>query len=184
MDTPLLATKLFVPQPRPGLVARRRLMERLSTALDCGLMLVSAPAGYGKTTILTQWIAQNKHTMPTAWISLDQGDNDPVRFWDYVIASLRTVMPAAGDAASAMLHSAQGYSVESLLISLINDLSDISQDFVLVLDDYHLVRSEAVHTAVAFLLDHLPPSMHVVVATRADPPLPLAHFRGRGRWWR
>jgi LuxR family maltose regulon positive regulatory protein len=180
MDASLLATKLFVPHPRPGLVARPRLIERLSAALDCGLILVSAPAGYGKTTILTQWIAQNKPAIAAAWISLDQGDNDPVRFWDYFIAALRTVRPAAGEAASAMLHSAQGYATESLLISLINDLSDISRDVVLVLDDYHLVNSEGVHTGVTFLLDHLPPRMHVLVATRADPPLRLAHFRGRG----
>jgi LuxR family maltose regulon positive regulatory protein len=177
---PLLATKLFVPQPRPGFVARPRLVERLNQALSSGLVLVSAPAGFGKTTAVVQWALQSKKDTSIAWVQLDEGDNDPVRFWDYFIAALKTFKPAAGDVASSVLHSPQSYSIEAVLTSLINDVTDISRDFAVVLDDYHLIKSDAIHTALAFWLDHMPPRMHLVIATRADPPLPLAHFRGRG----
>ncbi len=180
MDTPLLATKLFVPQPRPGLIARPRLMERLQNAAESGVTLVSAPAGFGKTTVVSQWARQRKEQMPAAWVSLDGGDNDPIRFWDYFIAALKTIRPAGGDAASTMLHSAQTYPTESVLTVLINDVSNVPDDFAVVLDDYHLISSEAVHSGVAFLLDHLPPHMHLVLATRFDPPLPLARLRARG----
>ena len=179
MDTPLLATKLFVPQPRPGLVVRPRLVESLNHALNSGLALVSAPAGFGKTTAVVQWALQRKD-ISVAWVSLDDGDNDPVRFWDYFIAALRRFKPKAGDAASSVLHSGQSYTIEAVLTSLINDVSDISQDFVVVLDDYHLIKADAVHAAMAFWLDHMPPKMHLVISTRADPPLPLPHLRGRG----
>jgi LuxR family maltose regulon positive regulatory protein len=180
VDTPLLATKLFVPQPRPGLVARPRLMERLDGALGSGLVLVSAPAGSGKTTVVSQWVRQNSGRIPAVWVSLDDGDNDPVRFWDYFIAALKTFKPAAGDAASTVLHSAQSYSIDVVLVSLINDLADIHQNVAVVFDDYHLITSEAIHGGVAFLIDHLPPAIHLILASRADPPLPLPHFRGRG----
>jgi LuxR family transcriptional regulator, maltose regulon positive regulatory protein len=180
MDTPLLATKLFVPQPRPGLVVRPRLIERLNDALSSGLVLVSASAGFGKTTAVVQWALQIKKDTPVAWVSLDDGDNDPVRFWDYFIAALRTVKPVAGDTASTILHSGQSYTTEGVLTSLINDIADISKDYIVVLDDYHLIKSEAIHTALAFLLDHMPPRVHLVIATRTDPPLPIPHFRGRG----
>jgi LuxR family maltose regulon positive regulatory protein len=178
MDTPLLATKLFVPQPRPGLILRPRLVERLNAALGYGLVIVSAPAGFGKTTVVSQWAQQNG--TPLAWVSLDDGDNDPVRFWDYFSAALKTFRLAAGDAASSVLHSGQSYNIEAVLTSLINDVADISQDFAVVLDDYHLIKSDAIHAGIAFLLDHMPPGMHLVIATRADPPLHLPHFRGRG----
>jgi LuxR family transcriptional regulator, maltose regulon positive regulatory protein len=180
MDTPLLATKLFVPQPRPGLVARPRLIERLNDALSSGLMLVSASAGFGKTTTVVQWVLQIKKDIPVAWVSLDDGDSDPVRFWDYFFAAFKIFKPVAGEAASTILHSGQSYTIEGVLTSLINDIADISKDFVVVLDDYHLIKSDAIHTALAFLLDHMPPRMHLVITTRADPPLPLPHFRGRG----
>jgi LuxR family transcriptional regulator, maltose regulon positive regulatory protein len=180
MDTPLLATKLFIPQPRPGLVARPRLMERLDGALGSGLVLVSAPAGSGKTTVVSQWVRQNSGRLPAVWVSLDDGDNDPVRFWDYFIAALRTFKPAAGDAASTVLHSEQSYSIDVVLISLINDLADFPQNVAVVFDDYHLITSEDIHSGVAFLIDHLPPAIHLILATRADPPLPLPRFRGRG----
>jgi LuxR family transcriptional regulator, maltose regulon positive regulatory protein len=180
MDAPLLATKLFVPQPRPGLVARPRLIQRLNDALSSGMVLVSASAGSGKTTAVVQWVLQTKKNTPVAWVSLDDGDNDPVRFWDYFIAAFKIFKPVAGEAASTILHSGQSYTTEGLLTSLINDIADISKNFVIVLDDYHLIKSDAIHTALAFLLDHIPPMMHLVVATRADPPLPLPHFRGRG----
>ncbi len=178
MDTPLLSTKLFVPQPRPGLVARPRLMERMDEALSFALVLVSAPAGFGKTTAVSQWAKQGK-APPLAWVSLDNGDNDPVRFWDYFIAALTKLKPGIGQAASNMLHSPQPYPTESVLTALINDFAGISGDCAVVLDDYHLISSDAVHEGITFLLDHLPPNMHVIIAARAVPPLPLPRFRGR-----
>jgi LuxR family transcriptional regulator, maltose regulon positive regulatory protein len=180
LDTPLLTTKLFAPQPRSGLVARPRLIERLNDALSSGLILVSAPAGFGKTTAVVQWALQSRNDISVAWVSLDDGDNDPVRFWDYFIATLKTFKPDAGNTASVVLHSEQSYNTEAVLTSLINDVADISLDFAVVLDDYHVIKSEPIHAGLAFLLDHLPPSMHLVIATRADPLLPLPHLRGRG----
>ncbi len=180
MDSALLATKLFIPPSRPGLVPRPRLMERLQAALNHGLVLVSAPAGFGKTTLVSQWARQNKDLVPTAWISLDAGDSDPVRFWDYFISALKTLQPATGETALGLLHAPQSYSVEAVLTSLINDLADFQRDFAIVVDDYHVITSEPVHTGIAFILDHLPPNMHLVIATRVDPALPIARFRGRG----
>src|SRR3989304_984147 len=134
METQLLATKLFVPQPRPGLVPRPRLMERLQSGFATPLTLVSAPAGFGKTTVLAQWIAGYKPPRPVAWVSLDEGDNDPVRFWNYFIAAVRTVRPEVGESALTMLRSPQPYPIEATLTALINDISAGSGDIVLVLD--------------------------------------------------
>ena len=180
MDTPLLATKLFVPPARPGLVPRPRLIERLSEALNGSLVVVSAQAGSGKTTLLTQWISQNKPPGGVAWVSMDQGDNDPVRFWDYFIAAVKTLQPAAGEEAATMLHSSNSMPAESVLTSLINDVAKLACDFVLVLDDYHVIKTEVIHSGLSFLVDHIPPRMHLVIATRTEPALPLARFRGRG----
>jgi LuxR family maltose regulon positive regulatory protein len=180
METSLLATKLFIPPARPGIVPRPRLMERLQAVLTCRLTLVSASAGFGKSTVLTQWISENKLPGGTAWVSLDEGDNDPIRFWDYFIAALRTLHPTIGETALALLRSPQSYSAESVLTALINDVTDISYDFVIVLDDYQLIKAEPIHSAVVFLLEHMPPTMHLVIATRADPPLHLSRLRGRG----
>ena len=180
MDTPLLSTKLFVPPARTGLVPRPRLMKRLDAALGSPFTLVSAPAGFGKTTILTQWAATIKPPMRVAWVQLDEGDNDPVRFWDYFIAAVKTLAQSAGSDVSAMLHSPQGYTTEAVLTTLLNDVASTPEDFVLVMDDYHLIKAEAIHSGVTFVLDHCPPKMHLILATRVDPRLPLAHFRGRG----
>ena len=172
METSLLATKLFVPPARPGLVPRPRLMERLQLALTSRLTLVSAQAGYGKSTVLAQWISEKKLQGSTAWVSLDEGDNDPVRFWDYFIAALRTLRPTTGEAALALLHSPQPYPIESVLTALINDLVSTPDYPVVILDDYHLIKSELVHASVTFLFDHLPPRMHLIIATRSDPTSP------------
>jgi len=179
MDTPLLSTKLFVPPARPGLVPRPRLMERMESALSSPFTLVSAPAGFGKTTVLTQWVA-SKPSRPVSWVQLDEGDNDPVRFWDYFIGALRKLRPSTGQMASAMLHAPQAYSIESVLAALINDIGEINDDFAIVLDDYHAIKAEPINNSVTFLLDHCPPKMHLMVATRVDPAIPLAHFRGKG----
>lgn len=155
-------------------------MERLNAILTCRLTLVSAPAGFGKTTVLTQWISENQPRGGVAWISLDESDNDPIRFWDYFIAGLSRLYRSVSETASTMLHSSQPDPIESVLITLINDLSTTSDEVIVVLDDYHLIKSETVQASVAFLLEHMPPRLHLVIATRADPALPLAHLRGRG----
>jgi LuxR family maltose regulon positive regulatory protein len=201
MATPLLTTKLYVPRARPELVSRPRLTEQLNEGLTRKLTLVSAPAGFGKTTLLSEWlsdwrlpiadsrlgtdsdsIANRKSKIenpPVAWLSLDEGDNDPARFWAYLIAALQTVQADIGKAALAMLQSPQPLPVEAVLTALINEIAVVPHPFVLVLDDYHLIHTLPIHSALAFLLDHLPPNMHLVMASRADPPLPLARLRGR-----
>src|SRR3972149_917641 len=138
MEPALLATKLFVPPARPGLVPRPRLVDRLKASLSCSLVLVSAPAGFGKTTLVREWVRRNKETARIGWVSLDEGDNDPVRFWDYFIAALITVQPSAGETALSLLHSPQPYPTEAVVTALINDLVTIPVDFAVVLDDYHL----------------------------------------------
>ncbi len=180
MAGPLIETKLHVPRRRRGVVVRPRLAERLSRAEESSLTLVSAPAGFGKTTLLTEWLA----TLPTqkrsvAWLSLDERDNDPALFWTYLVAALRTVAPEVGAGTLALLQSPQS-SLDAVLATLVNDLSSLSDDLVLVLDDYHVIEGPEVHDGMAFLVEHLPPQVHLVIAGRADPGLPLARMRGRG----
>jgi LuxR family maltose regulon positive regulatory protein len=179
MDTQLLMTKVYAPPPRPGLVARPHLIERLNEGLRHGhkLTLVSAPAGFGKTTLLGAWVAGLER--PVAWLSLDEGDNDPVRFLAYLIAALQTVEADIGEGVLDVLQSPRSPSPESLLTTLINDIAATSQSFILVLDDYHLVEAQSIHKALTFLLTHLPLQMHIVIATRHDPPLPLIRWRAR-----
>ena len=180
----LLVTKLYIPPARHSLVSRPRLTARMDEGLRRKLTLVSAPAGFGKTTLLSEWIRRRRDEktppLPIAWVSLDGGDNDPARFWAYVIAALETLQAGIGESATALLHSSPPPPVEMFLTCLINAAAAIPKDFVLVLDDYHAVQSETIHTAVAFLLDHLPPAMHLIIASRADPPLPLPRLRARG----
>jgi LuxR family maltose regulon positive regulatory protein len=176
----LVATKLYVPTPRPGMVARSELVATLLTAGDCKLVLVCAPAGWGKTSVLSEWHAAQEESRPFAWVSLDPSDGDPVRFWSYVIGALRTVAPGLGDTALATLPNAPRDVVEAVLPSLINELANEERPLVLVLDDYHLVRDGSIQTSMAFLLRHLPPTVQVAIATRADPPLPLGSMRAAG----
>jgi LuxR family maltose regulon positive regulatory protein len=175
----LLETKLHAPRPRRGLVARPRLTERLGEATLPALTIVAAPAGFGKTTLLADWFtAPSSPHRSKAWLSLDGNDNDPVLFWSYVIAALQTTASAAGERALGLLRSSQ--PLESVVASLLNDLSGIDDDLVLVLDDYHVIESAPLHGTVAFLLEHLPPHVHLVLGSRADPTLPLARLRARG----
>jgi LuxR family maltose regulon positive regulatory protein len=178
---PLLETKLYIPDSRPVPVPRPRLMERLEHGAAGRLTLVSAPAGFGKTTLLAAWAGGSAIREPAvAWVSLDQGDNNPALFWSYFITALRTVLPDVGESVLFGLRSAQPPSIELLLTGLINELNAVDSSVALVLDDYHTVGADPVHSAVAFLLDHMPPRIHLVIATRADPPLPLARRRARG----
>ena len=177
----LLATKLNVPGPRPGLVPRPRLSERLDEGLRRGLVLVCAPAGYGKTVLLAEW-AQRSH-VPAAWLSLDGGDNDPARFWRHAIAALDRVHAGIGERVGPLLGPPAPPSFEPLVTALINELAagPGGDGLLLVLDDYHAISSQPVHTSVGFLLEHRPPGLHVALASRADPPLALARLRARGQ---
>ncbi len=174
----LLATKLHVPPVRPNLVPRPHLLDSLMPSGDNRLILISAPAGFGKSTLLSAWLAT--HPWPVGWLSLDRGDNDPVRFWTYLIAALQKIRPALGESALALLCTAPASPMEPILTLLINDLDSLGQDCLLVLDDYHVVDNPIIHRTIAFLLDNLPAGVHVAIATRVDPPLPLAHLRANG----
>ena len=187
-STPVLATKLFVPARRPQLVARPRVVERLDSTLDAGqrLTLVSAPAGFGKTTLLSDWLTdldqRQEHTR-VGWLSLDDGDNDLTRFMAHLVAALQS---AELDVDTAVLESLSTAPVAAALTPLVNDLARAGQQepgmqWIVVLDDYHAIRASEVHEAVTFLLDHLPDHLHLVMATRSDPPLPLARLRSRGQ---
>jgi LuxR family transcriptional regulator, maltose regulon positive regulatory protein len=173
----LVATKLHVPEARRGLVPRRGLVETLVGATSRKLVLVCAPAGWGKTVLLSEWAASTDEDRPFAWVSLDPGDSDPVRFWRYVIGALGVVEAGLGEASLAALASAGADLVDIVVSPLINDLASYSRPLVLVLDDYHLIHSEPVHAALGFLLRHLPRNVQLAIASRADPPLPLASLR-------
>jgi LuxR family transcriptional regulator, maltose regulon positive regulatory protein len=172
----LLATKLYVPGLRPGFVARPRLVG----ALGRGLTLVCAPAGFGKTTLLADWLRSGG--WPVAWLSLDAGDNDPVRFWRHVVAALDRARPGISERVAPLLGPPPS-SFEGLVTALINELAAHpgENEMVLVLDDYHLIDARPVHASLGFLLEHLPPGLHLVLASRSDPPLPLARLRARGQ---
>jgi LuxR family maltose regulon positive regulatory protein len=209
MPAPLLLTKLYIPPPRPGIVPRPSLIERLNEGLQRKLTLISAPAGFGKTTLVSEWIEDCKlriadfrlntsRSMPTdnlqseinnlqfCWLSLDEGDNDPARFLTYLVAALQTIAPKIGGAnigagALAVLQSPQPPSTESILTTLLNEITTLPDSFMLVLDDYHLIEAKPVDQILVFLLEHLPPQMHLVIASREDPPLPLARYRARSQ---
>jgi LuxR family maltose regulon positive regulatory protein len=198
---PLLQTKLYIPRIRPELVSRPRLFERLngglprqsgfreSSGFARKLTLVSAPAGFGKTTLVSEWVdrlrldgAKEKQIENRiAWLSLDESDNDPTRFLSYSIAALRTIQADIAKGALSALQSPQAPPTEAVLTSLINEMAGIPHRILLVLDDYHLIEAQPIHDTLTFLLEHLPPQMHLVIATRDDPHLPLARLRARGQ---
>ena len=175
----LLATKFFIPSSPHALILRTRLLELLTKkGLECKLTLVSAPAGFGKTTLLSNWI----HSLPperarVAWVSLDEGDNEPVLFWRYVLTALDHAQPGLCTELVAYLDTQQAPPLRSILQALINRLAEQPEQFLLILDDHHLLTEQAIHTTLTFLLEHLPPQLHLLLATRADPPLPLSLLR-------
>jgi LuxR family transcriptional regulator, maltose regulon positive regulatory protein len=181
MPIPILATKLYIPPPRAHLVPRPQLIKWLNEGLEarCKLTLISAPAGFGKTTLVSEWIAGCGRSV--AWLSVDEGDSDPVRFVSYLIAALQTIQAGIGEGLLAVLQSPQPPQAEAVLTTLLNEISVIPKQFILILDDYHSIDSEPVNHALAFLIEHLPPHMHLVIATREDPDLPLARLRARGQ---
>jgi LuxR family transcriptional regulator, maltose regulon positive regulatory protein len=200
--THILVMKLYLPRPRPDRVARPRLLSRLDAVLHVPLTLVSAPAGFGKSTLLADWLRQELRienaelrTSPSAsdsqfsifnsqfkvaWLALDAGDNDPITFLRYLIAAFQTIAPSVGGTALAMLQGPPP-AAETLIRVLLNDLAALPHESVLVLDDYQLITTPAIHAALTVLLEHLPPMLHLILATRADPPLPLARLRARGQ---
>lgn len=177
MPALILSTKLSIPPLRSRLVTRPQLIQRLNQGLNCGFILVSAPAGYGKSTLISSWLSRLE--FPATWISLDDSDNDLLRFLTYLVAALQAINPTIeADFQSSLSFDAQ-VEVESLLVPLINQLVNINQSFCLVLDDYHAIQNQVVHQAVSFLLEHRPAALHLIIVTRADPPLPLARMRVR-----
>ncbi|UCC62459.1 MAG: helix-turn-helix transcriptional regulator, partial [Anaerolineae bacterium] len=175
----LLTTKLFVPQTAPELVLRPHLTEHLNKGLTRQLTLISAPAGFGKSTLAAGWLAESGQ--PAAWLSLDEGDNDPVRFWTYFIAAVQAAHPDVGDEARQIVGSPQLRSAELVVVSLLNEIAELARDLVLVLDDYHAIQAEQIHGGLGYLLEHQPPNLHLVLIARVDPPLSLARLRAHGQ---
>ena len=189
----LLRTKLYLPSGRPNVVARPRLLARLNEGLTHPLTLLSAPPGFGKTTLLSEWAMQDKFRV--AWLVLDAADNDPVRFWSYVIAALQQIDAAIGSSSMTLLQLPGAAAMESMLGALVNEIDSLPDNrvtefspseiegiragLILVLDDYHVIETPSIHQQLSFLLDHFPPHMHLVISTRADPPLHLARLRAR-----
>jgi LuxR family maltose regulon positive regulatory protein len=196
-STELLRTKLAAPQPRSALVPRTQLLSRLDAALDRKLTLISAPAGFGKSSLVASWLqdiadcrlqiadlpkrqsAIHHSQCSVAWVALDAGDNDPARFWRYVFSACQAFDPSIGAASLPLLHAAQRPPYEALLTTFINEMAQLQGQCVLVLEDYHVIMAQQIHEAIAFLLDHLPSTLHLVLITRSDPPLPLARLRAR-----
>lgn len=179
----LLATKLYVPRPRPNRVERESLLRRLDRGLTQGrpLTLVSAPAGFGKTTLVSDWCDRLSTRHSVAWLSLGPQDNDPVCFWTYVIAALQTAEPGLASTVVEHLHSPQPPPALVVAGNLLNALATSDKPMILVLDDYHEISVSAVHESLAILLEQAPPNLHLVLLTRTDPPLPVAALRAKGR---
>lgn len=179
MVSPLLVTKLHLPSPRLPLVQRKRLLEKLNQGITRKLILISAAAGFGKTTVLSEW--EHQIELPVSWLSLDELDNDPLRFWTYVVAALQQTDSTIGEATLAMLRSTETLPFEACLTPLINELAQLQTELILAVDDYHLITTPTIHNALTFLLEHLPAQVHLAIATRIDPPLPLAKLRVRAQ---
>ena len=199
----LLRTKLYVPPLRPNRVPRPHLIRRLNQGLQFGhkLTLVSAPAGFGKTTLVSEWVNQKAegggmkdepeetnhpssfiiYPSKLAWLSLDEGDNDPARFLAYLVAALQTITPDIGQGVMGVLQSPQPPAAETILTVLLNEMTTIPDNFILVLDDYHIVESQEVDKALTFFLDNLPPQVHLVITSRIDPSIPLSRLRASGQ---
>jgi LuxR family maltose regulon positive regulatory protein len=177
MTTPLLQTKLFKPRPRPNLVRRPHIIEKLKEGLARKLILVSAPAGYGKSTLLSEWAETEGHQV--AWLSIDEGDNDLKRFFSYLILAAQKVDEHLGQDVLPALQASDNPQIESLLTYFINDIIESTEEFALILDDYHLIENKEIHDGIQFLIDHVPPNLHIIIASRVDPPLPLMRLRAR-----
>ena len=180
MLPPILTTKLYIPPTRPGLVPRRHLIARLKAGVEAGhrVTLISAPAGFGKTTLAATCAATCG--WPVAWLSLDQGDSDPAEFWRYVIAACQTIHAILGAEAEALLTDPHPPRIQTILAHLLNDVAAAQSRFLLVLDDYQAIQDREIHASLAYAIEHLPPNLNLLLVTRADPPLPLSQLRARG----
>ena len=178
MPVSILATKIYVPLPRPKAILRSRLTDRLDDVLHRKLTLVSAPAGFGKSTLVSEWLASRKQ--PAAWLSLDKEDGDRIRFLTYFASAIQAVAAAIGSDVVRVLQSPQPPSTESVLAHLLNDIAAAAQPLVFVLDNYHVTESPPVDQAVTYLLEHMPPHMHLIIATREDPQLPACPVARQG----
>jgi len=190
MIAPILDTKLYIPPASPHMILRPRLVDRLNKGLHRKLTLISAPAGFGKSTLISEWAAccgregpeaPGEQKLCVAWLSLDEEDSEPGRFLTYLVAALRTVAPELGTGVLGLLQSSQPLPIEPILIALLNDITTISSKIILVLDDYHVIDSEPVDEAITYLIEHLPRQIHLVITTREDPQLPLARLRARNQ---
>ncbi len=185
-NQPLIKTKLFIPQRHSGLVSRPHLLNKLDQGAQKALTLISAPAGYGKTTLLSEWIdclqkMESPSPWTVCWFSLDQGDNDPIRFLTYLTTALEKALPGVGAETQTVVQSSNSLHTATPLSKLINELQDLPRSVLLVLDDYQCISNPAIHDGITFLLDHLPLNVHLVIATRSDPPLPIARLRARNQ---
>ena len=174
---PLLSTKLFAPPLRPNRVSRPRLFEWTNSGLDKALTLISAPAGYGKTTLASSWVHELK--TPSTWLSLDEGDNDPNRFLQNIIAALQKIVPTIQPAWLNLLKGTHPVPYNTLLNILINEVAAHGAPLVLILDDFHVIQAQAILDMLDFLLEHRPPHLHLLLISRTDPPLPLFRLRAR-----
>ncbi len=183
MSFPLLITKLHIPHPQPRLIARPRLLERINAGMERKLTLISAPAGFGKTALVEQWA--DTCGRKVCWLSLDENDNDPTRYWGYILASIQTTQAGIGENTRSILQSLgqslQPFPSESLITTLLNDINAFSDEIVLILDDYHLIENLAIQEGMIFFIDHLPINMHILLLSRMDPPFPLARLRARSQ---
>ena len=177
MTAPLLQTKLFLPQPRTGLVQRPRIIDKMNEGLERRLTLVSAPAGFGKSTMLIEWARTTGNKV--TWLSIDDSDNDLKRFFIYLILAIQKINPSLGQDVLPVLQAADNPRMEHLLTILINDITEVDDEFTLILDDYHLIENQDIHNGLQFLIDHVPPNMHLVIASRVDPPIPMTRLRAR-----
>jgi LuxR family maltose regulon positive regulatory protein len=176
----LINTKLNIPKLRSGIVSRENLLARLSEGISTKLTLISASTGYGKTTLVLDWLGHSGSGYPAAWVSLDESENDPIQFLLYVIAALEKIQEDVGQDVRAILQGSQEIQIQTILSVLINDIDLIGEDFILILDDFHVIENNEVHETLNFLIDHLPTKMHIVILTRTDPALPLARLRANG----
>src|ERR671917_211258 len=178
----VLKPELRAPMPRPEQIVRRGLLELLRNALDFKVSVLSAPTGYGKTTLLAHWRQVEEAELPFAWVSLDEQDNDLIRLWRHIVESLRQVLPEEDFGADVLVGlSAVGQGFVGITLpTLINDLAELPHRVVLVLDDYQFVTEEDSHESVAFFVEHVPENVHLVISSRTDPPLPLGRLRARG----
>ena len=173
----MLLTKLHIPSPGKNLVPRDNLSSKLNQGLKSKLTLISAPAGFGKTTLLSEWI--NKEDIPTAWFSLSKGDNDPVDFLSYIILAIQGIRKEFGHSALELLKSPNTPNTESIINLLINEIIQIRKDFLLVLDDFHLINNKDISKLVGYFLEHIPDNIHIVISTRSDPNLSIAKLRSQ-----